>query len=121
MSDDSGQSFIEELKRRNVFRTGVAYIVVAWLLVQVSDILLDTFEAPTRIMQAMVIALAVGFPIALILGWVYEITTEGVKRTEKFSADESASLHTSRKIDFTIIGVLLVAVALFVQWSSSYK
>ncbi len=63
--------FIKELRRRDVFRTGVAYLVVAWLLVQLSDILLETFAAPTWAMRVIVIALAVGFPVVLILAWVY--------------------------------------------------
>ena len=105
--------FIKELRRRNVFRTGAAYVVVAWLLVQASDILLETFAAPTWAMRAIVIALAVGFPVVLILAWVYEITTEGVKRTEEVFEGESISVHTGRQIDFVIIGVLMVAVALF--------
>ena len=66
--------FIKELRRRNVFRTGVAYVVVAWLLVQVADILLDTFAAPAWAMRVIVIAFAVGFPVVLVLAWIYEIT-----------------------------------------------
>ncbi len=105
--------FISELRRRDVFRSGVAYVVVAWLLIQVSDILLETFAAPAWTMRAIVIALAIGFPVVLILAWIYEITTHGVKRTEQVSEGELIPVHTGRQIDFVIIGVLLVAVALF--------
>ncbi len=105
--------FIKELRRRNVFRTGVAYVIVAWLLVQVSDILLATFAAPAWVMRAIVMALAVGFPVVLILAWIYEITAEGVKRTEEVSSGESISAAAGRQVDFVIIGVLVVAVALF--------
>ena len=105
--------FINELRRRNVFRSGVAYVVVAWLLIQVADILLEAFAAPAWSMRAIVIALAVGFPVVLILAWVYEITTQGVKRTEAVSEGELISVHTGRQMDFVIIGVLMVAVALF--------
>jgi TolB-like protein/Tfp pilus assembly protein PilF len=113
MSDGSGSKLFNELKRRNVIRTGVAYIVIAWLLVQVADLLLETFAAPSWVMRAIVIALAIGFPIAVILGWIYEITTDGVKRTENTSTNDSITVHMGRKIDFAIIGVLLVAIALF--------
>ncbi len=105
--------FIEELRRRNVFRSGAAYVVVAWLLVQASDILLETFAAPAWAMRAIVIALAVGFPVVLMLAWVYEITTQGVKRTEAVSEGDSISQHAGRQIDFVIIGVLLVGISLF--------
>ncbi len=105
--------FIIELRRRNVFRSAAAYVVVAWLLIQVSDILLETFAAPTTAMRAIVVALFVGFPVVLILAWVYEITTQGVKRTAQVADGELISAHAGRQIDFVIIGVLLVAVALF--------
>lgn len=109
----SVSQFLNELRRRNVFRSGAAYVVVAWLLIQVADILLEAFAAPTWVMRAIVIALAVGFPVVLILAWVYEITTQGVKRTEAVSEGEAISVHTGRQMDFVIIGVLIVAVALF--------
>ena len=105
--------FINELRRRNVFRAGAAYVVVAWLLIQVFDILLGTFAVPAWAMRVIVVALAVGFPVVLILAWVYEITTQGVKRTAEVSAGESIPTHTGRKTDFVIIGVLIVAIALF--------
>lgn len=105
--------FINELKRRNVFRSGAAYVVTAWLLIQVADILLDVFDAPTWAMRGVVIALAFGFPVALILSWLYEVTTQGVKRTEQVSEAGAISVHQGRKTDFAIIGVLTVAVALF--------
>jgi len=105
--------FINELRRRKVFRSGAAYVVIAWLLIQVADILLGTFAAPAWAMRVVVVALAVGFPVVLMLAWLYEITTQGVKRTEQVSEGESIPAHTGRKTDFVIIGVLIVAVALF--------
>ena len=105
--------FINELRRRNVFRSGAAFVVVAWLLIQVADILLETFAAPAWAMRVIVVALVVGFPVVLMLAWLYEITTQGVKRTAQVSEGESIPTHTGRKTDFVIIGVLIVAVALF--------
>ena len=105
--------FINELKRRNVFRAGAAYLVLAWLGVQIADILLDAFTAPNWMMRAIVIGLMLGFPVTLVLAWIYEITVEGVKRTEEVLPDESITDRTGRKLDFTIIGLLSVAVAFF--------
>lgn len=105
--------FIGELRRRNVLRTGVAYLVVAWLLIQIAEILLGAFGAPDWLLRAIVIVLAVGFPIAAVLAWVYEITSQGVKRSAELGEEGSVSVPDARQIDFVIIGVLLVAVALF--------
>jgi len=107
------QKFVSELKRRNVFRAGAAHIVLAWIVVQVADILLDAFEAPTWIMRGLIIALAVGLPVTLFVAWAYELTREGLKKTEDVRLEESITFQTGRKLDFIIIGVLLVAVSLF--------
>jgi predicted transporter len=68
------QNFFAELKRRNVVRAGAAYVVLAWLVIQVADILFETFAVPNWVMQALVIALAIGLPIVLVGAWVYELT-----------------------------------------------
>ncbi len=106
-------SFFEELKRRNVFRAGAAYLVITWLLAQVAQLLSDTFAAPPFVMQLVVIAMAIGFPIALVLSWVYELTSKGIERTDELPAEVDPSGINGRQFDFVIIGVLLVAVALF--------
>jgi len=105
--------FISELKRRNVFRAGAAYLVLAWLAVQIADILLDVFAAPDRVIRTLILALSLGFPVTLILSWVYEITVEGVKLTEEVLPNESITDRTGRKFDFIVIGLLSVAVAVF--------
>lgn len=105
--------FIKELRRRNVFRTGVAYLIVAWLLVQIADILLGAFSASDWLLRGMVIMLAIGFPIAVVLAWIYDITSQGVKRSAEVDEDEPVSAGDGRQIDFVIIGVLLIAIALF--------
>jgi TolB-like protein/cytochrome c-type biogenesis protein CcmH/NrfG len=76
-------SFFSELKRRNVYKVAVAYAVVAWLLIQAASILFPTFEAPGWVMRVFVTAVAAGFPIALILAWAFELTPQGIKRTEE--------------------------------------
>jgi hypothetical protein len=86
-------SFFSELKRRNVYKVAITYAVVAWLLVQVGSILFPTFEAPTWVMQVFVTAIAVGFPIALVMAWAFELTPQGIKRTE---AAKAAQEHSAR-------------------------
>ena len=73
-------SFIEELKRRNVFRVGFAYVVVAWVIAQVADLVLENITAPDWLMQAILLILASGLPIALIFAWAFEMTSEGLKK-----------------------------------------
>ena len=101
--------FIDELKRRNVFRVGVAYMIVAWLLLQVADVILPTFRTPDWVMQAFTFLLILGFPLALIFAWAFELTPEGIKLDKDVDRSESITHITGRKLDFIIIGVLVVA------------
>ena len=71
-------SFFSELKRRNVYKVAITYAVVAWLLVQIGSILFPTFEAPTWVMQVFVTVIAVGFQIALVMAWAFELTPQGI-------------------------------------------
>ena len=103
-------SLIDELKRRNVFRVGVAYVIGAWVIAQVADLVLENIEAPDWVMQAIMLVLAIGLPLALILAWAFELTPEGVKRDSAVDPGESATHHTGRKLDFAIIGLLALAV-----------
>lgn len=105
-------NFVSELRRRNVFRTGLAYIVFAWLILQVADILLPVFDTPVQVLQITVALIAVGFPVALILAWVFEITPAGVKRTEDVALEESITHLIGRKLDFIVIGFLIAALSL---------
>jgi len=106
-------TFITELRRRNVFRAGAAYTVLAWLTMQVADILLETFSAPPWIMKILLLALAVGLPVTLVLAWLYELTISGIQRTENVIPEESITYVTGKKLNFAIIGVLTVAVTIF--------
>ena len=99
-----------ELKRRNVVRVAIAYAVVAWLLLQVADVVLDNIEAPAWVFQTILLLLIIGFPVAVIFAWAYELTPEGLKKEKDVDRSESITHITSRKIDFVIIGVLVVAV-----------
>src|SRR5204863_8065587 len=91
-------NFFAESKRRNVYKVAVAYAVVAWLLIQAASIILPTYEAPAWTMKVLIAALAVGFPIAVVLAWAFEITPEGIKRAEDVSPSESIKSRRGRKL-----------------------
>src|SRR5213592_716637 len=105
------KTFFGELKRRNVYKVAIAYAVVAWLLLQAASILFPTFEAPPWTMKVFVAVIALGFPIALVLAWAFELTPEGIKRAEDVDVSKSITRKTGRKLDFFIIAVLLVVIA----------
>src|SRR5437773_2548690 len=92
------RNFFAELKRRNVYKVAVAYVVVAWLLIQAASILFPTFEAPAWVMKVFVSLLVLGFPVALVFSWAFEITPEGIKRESEVAPNESITHHTGRKI-----------------------
>ena len=108
------KNFFAELKRRNVYRVAVAYAVVAWLLIQVSTQVFPFFEVPNWGVRLIVLVIAIGFPIALILAWAFELTPEGIKRAEDVDASTSITRHTGRKLDFLIIAVLLAVITLLI-------
>ncbi len=103
-------SFFEELRRRSVFRVGVAYAVVAWILAQVAATVLPVFNAPQWVLQSLFILLAVGFPIALIMAWVYELTPEGPRVIADSATLEGDPAATHRKFDLAVIGLLAFAL-----------
>ena len=73
-------SFFNELKRRNVIRVGIAYVVVAWLTMQFADVVLNNIAAPGWVFQVIMLVLAIGFPMVLIFAWAFEMTPEGLKK-----------------------------------------
>ncbi len=102
--------FLRELRRRNVIRVAAAYAIVAWLLIEVASIVLPTFKAPDWIMSVFTFFVALGFPLALIFAWAFELTPEGLKRERDVDRAASIVSRTGRKVDFVIIAVLSVAV-----------
>jgi len=106
-------SFFEELKRRNVFRVAIGYVITAWLLLQVVDLVLDNIHAPDWVMQVFMLALAVGFPLAVFFAWAFEMTPEGVKRESEVDRSQSITRQTGRKMDRNIIIALTLALAYF--------
>ena len=105
-------SFFRELKRRNVYKVAAGYAVVGWLVVQVASTLLPTFHAPEGLLQGFIIVVALGFPIALIIAWAFEMTPEGMKRTENVSPDEPIPQWSKRKFAFFVVGTAIVATTL---------
>ncbi|PYI59686.1 MAG: hypothetical protein DMC60_09745 [Verrucomicrobia bacterium] len=104
--------FFVELKRRNVYRAAVLYGMSAWLLAQITTQIFPFFNVPNSAVRFVIIALALGFPIAMVLAWVYELTPGGFVRTE--DVDPATQRQWGRKVDFVIIGVLLLVIAMLV-------
>ena len=102
-----------ELKRRNVVRVGIAYVIVGWLLLQLADVLGDLLQLPDWAGKLVVFLLVLGFPIALVFAWAFELTPEGIKRERDVDREKSVTQVTGRKLDRTII-VLLAAALVFV-------
>jgi TolB-like protein len=103
-------SFFEELKRRNVFRVAIGYIVSSWLLAQVADLVLENIAAPPWVMQTIMLMLALGFPVVVFFSWAYEVTPEGIKRESEVDRSQSIVQTTGKKLDRAITVVLAIAV-----------
>ena len=104
--------FFTELKRRNVYKVAVAYAVIAWLLVQAAAIPFPTFEAPAWVMKVFVVVLGAGFVLALIIAWSFEMTPEGMKRTEEVGPNEKLPQWSRRKFAALILVIAMAAAAL---------
>src|SRR6266446_6943772 len=104
-------NFFAELKRRNVYKVAVAYAVVGWLLVQVTTQVFPIFEIPNWALRLIVLAIIIGFPIALVIAWAFELTPEGIKRTEAAPVAEEHS-HGGAWVYIALVGAAL-SVGLF--------
>jgi TolB-like protein/Tfp pilus assembly protein PilF len=109
------RNFFAELKRRNVYKVAIAYAVVAWLLMQVASQIFPLFEIPNWAVRLVVLLLIIGFPVALILAWAFELTPEGIKRAEDVDLTKSTTRRTSPKLLWITAVVATVAAALFVS------
>ncbi len=107
-------NFLAELKRRNVYKTAVGYAVVAWLLMQVAATIVPALHLPDSITTAVVVLALGGFPVALVIAWAFEMTPEGMKRTENVSPNEKLPQWSARKFAAMVVSVGLVAAALLV-------
>jgi len=106
----NAKRFLAELKQRNVYRAAVLYGMAAWLLVQIATQVFPFFEIPNWIVRFVVVALVLGFPIAMLLAWLYELTPEGLVREE--DVEPAVRKSMGRRLDFAIIGVLLLVIAM---------
>jgi len=102
-------SFVEELKRRNVAKVAVLYIVFAWLLLQVTDVLSSLLPVPEWTGSLVFVLLVIGFPAVLTFSWIYELTPEGIKREKEVDRTQSITGETGRKINVLIVVLLVLA------------
>ena len=107
-------SFFAELKRRNVYKVAVAYAVVGWLVMQVAATVVPALHLPDGITSAVVVLTLLGFPIALVIAWAFEMTPEGMKRTENVSPNDVIPQWSGRKFAAMIVSIALLAAALLV-------
>ncbi|GAA0853935.1 tetratricopeptide repeat protein [Aliiglaciecola litoralis] len=112
-------SFFDELKRRNVFRVGLAYLISAWVVAQVASLVFDSIKAPDWVMQALLLLLALGFIVAVIISWAYELTPEGIKKEQDVLHDESITNITAKKLDVITLAAAIAVLALIV-WQHLY-
>jgi TolB-like protein len=107
-------TFFNELKRRNVVRVAVAYLILGWLVFQIAETLLPGFGAPEWIFKTLVLLVAIGFPFAVLFAWAFELTPEGLKKTGEVDVTASVTGSTGKKINAVIITSLVVALVYFV-------
>jgi TolB-like protein len=117
----SMDGFFRELKRRNVVRVGIAYVVLGWFAVEVAGVLFDTFGTPDWVLKTVIVLIAIGFPFALLFAWAFEITPEGVKKTRDVPVSASVTASTGRKLDYVIIATLVVALGYFIWERQSHN
>jgi TolB-like protein/Tfp pilus assembly protein PilF len=103
-------SFYEELKRRNVVKTAVFYVIASWLILQVADLLFEALDLPSSWVRLVLALLILGLPLALVFSWVYEMTPEGLKREKDIDHSQSITPETGRKINVLIIVLLVLAI-----------
>ena len=104
--------FLDELKRRNVIKATMAYLVVAWVLIQVLTNILPVFQAPEWVLKTLMILLAIGLPVWMVFSWVYEVTPEGIKKTAEVSSDESVTATTNKRLNILILILLVIAIGM---------
>lgn len=117
----NGTSFFDELKRRNVYRVGIAYAIASWLLLQVIDVVDPIIGIPEWVPKLILVLLAVGLPLALIFAWAYEMTPEGLKREKDVDRSASITHETGQRLNRIIIGVLVIAVGVLLVDRSMFE
>ena len=107
-------ALLGEMRRRNIFKVSLAYMITAWLIIQIADVLFPTFGAPPWVMQVLVLGLILMFPIAVLLSWAFELTPEGFKATADVDKTQSITITTGRKLNHIVTGLLGTAVVFLV-------
>ena len=105
-------ALISEFKRRNVFRVALLYLVAGWVILQVAELLFDVLKLPDWTSRLVLGLLVLGFPLALIFSWVYELTPEGLKREHEIDRNQSITHSTARKLDMVVGALLVVAIGM---------
>src|ERR1700739_2651063 len=100
-------NFFAELKRRNVYKVAVAYAVVGWLLVQIATQVFPFLEIPNWVVRLVIVMVAIGFPIALVIAWAFELTPEGLKRTEDADLAGDKRRNSYGWVYVVVVGALL--------------
>jgi adenylate cyclase len=103
-------SFINELKRRNVVRMGLLYIIASWVVLQIADVIFDPLGVPAWVFRLMMASLALGFPFALVFSWIFELTSEGIKRERDIDRSQSIVRETGNRMNFVIVLLLVLAI-----------
>ena len=106
-------SLFQELKRRNVFKVAIAYIVVSWLVAQVLQLVFESFGTPDWVMKTVLVLMAMGLLFALFFAWAFELTPEGLKRESEVDRSQSIAPQTGKKLNYTIFFVMALAIAYF--------
>ncbi len=108
-------NILEELKRRNVIRVGLAYLVLSWVLLQIADVLFQALGLSDQALTLLLAILLIGFIPVVVFSWIYELTPEGVKRESEIDASQSITAHTGHRLNIAIVALLLIAVG-FAAW-----
>jgi len=113
-------SFFNELKRRNVFKVAAAYIIVGWLIMQAGEVMSPALHLPEWVNSTLAFFLILGFPVAMIFAWAFEMTPEGLKKEKDIDRSQSLARATGHKLNYTIITLLAIALVYFV-WESRFQ
>ncbi len=106
-------SIFNELNRRNVFKVGIAYVVMAWLVMQVTDVILNNIAAPAWVFRVILLLLGIGFLLAMFFAWAFEMTPEGLKREHEVERSHSITPETGKKLNNLILGIMALALVYF--------
>jgi TolB-like protein len=110
-----------ELKRRNVVRVGVAYVVLGWVVVQITQLLFEAFGTPDWVIKTVIVLIGIGFPFALLFAWAFELTPDGLKKTREVDVAASITPKTGQRLNYIIIGALVIALGYFIWERQSYE